>query len=182
MTRKIVIAAAALSAAVAVPLLAAAGSDWHGAHRGMERPMMGHHGMGMGMGGPGGMRGEGRHGDMHAKLRMLELIEVYDTDGNGSLTQEEIDAGRTARLKQFDADGNGMLSLAEYEALWLDAMREHMVRRFQGHDRDGDGQVTTEEFGRRMSHMVLLRDRNGDGVLDLNDVGRPGDEDDDERE
>ncbi len=175
MNRKIVIGAAALSLVAAIPLIALAGSDWRGGHRDMS-----HHGMGMGGGMGAGMRGDGHRGDMHGRMSMLEMIERYDADSSGSLTQDEIDTGRAARMKQFDADGNGSLSLAEYEALWLDAMREHMVRRFQGHDRDGDGQVTADEFGRQMSHMVMLRDRNGDGVLDLNDTGRPDDEDDGE--
>ena len=105
-------------------------------------------------------------------VRLIEMIEVYDADGDGAVSQEEIDQWRAERLGQFDADGDGRLSLEEYQALWLDAMRERMVDRFQAHDDDGDGQVTVEEFGERTSRIVLMRDRNGDGVLNLDDARR----------
>jgi Ca2+-binding EF-hand superfamily protein len=87
-------------------------------------------------------------------------------------SQEEIDQGRANQLKKFDKDGDGTLNLAEYEALWLDAKRERMVDRFQGHDADGDGKVTAEEFGERFADMVKFMDSNDDGVLDESDMRR----------
>ena len=111
------------------------------------------------------------------KIRMIEALETFDADKDGSITQAEVDQMRADRLKAFDTDGDGMLSLAEYEALWLDAMRKRMVRRFQRHDSDGDGKITTEEFSERTKHMVLRRDRNEDGVLNMEDLkprGRRG--------
>ena len=101
---------------------------------------------------------------------MIMLMETFDTDGDGSVSQAEIDAARAERLQEFDADGDGALSLEEYEALWLDAMRERMVDRFQDHDDDGDGVVTLEEFSERYDGVVARRDRNGDGVLNQDDM------------
>ncbi|MEO1276973.1 MAG: acid-shock protein, partial [Pseudomonadota bacterium] len=98
--------------------------------------------------------------------------EAYDADGDGAVTQAEIDSTRAARLAEFDVDADGTLSITEYEALWLDAMRERMVRQFQRHDRDGDGIVTADEFQRRTANMVMLRDRNGDGALSIYDLRR----------
>jgi len=72
----------------------------------------------------------------------------------------------------FDKDGDGMLTLGEYEALWIDAMRERMVDRFQDHDANGDGKVTAEEFGDRFADMVKFMDTNGDGILDESDMRR----------
>lgn len=121
-----------------------------------------------------GVRGEARRdGHRAAMRRLIDLQETYDADGDGAVTQAEIDGARAARAAEFDLDGDGTLSLSEYEALWLDAMRERMVRRFQRHDRDGDGLVTAEEFQRRTSNLVMLRDRNGDGALSIEDL-RPG--------
>ncbi|MEL6481430.1 MAG: hypothetical protein AAFQ75_08275 [Pseudomonadota bacterium] len=118
-------------------------------------------------------RGEGKRGGRRAMMRrLIELQEAYDADGDGAVTQAEIDSTRAARLAAFDVDADGTLSITEYEALWLDAMRERMVRQFQRHDRDGDGIVTAEEFQRRTANIVMLRDRNGDGALSIDDLRR----------
>lgn len=119
----------------------------------------------------GGQHGD-RRGEGHGMVRLIEMIEIYDVDGDGSVSQEEIDQRRAERFGRFDADGDGRLSLEEYQALWLDAMRERMIDRFQAHDDDGDGEVTAEEFGERTSNIVLMRDRNGDGVLSIDDARR----------
>lgn len=164
MKRMIAGTVAVLALVAAAPFVAGAHGDGrkdadqggrHGEHR-----MEGHHGSG--------------HAGHRGKVRMMEMIEIYDADDDGSVTQDEIDQWRAERLRGFDADGDGQLSLDEYQALWLDAMREHMVDRFQAHDDDGDGLVTVAEFGERTSHMVMMRDRNDDGVLDMDDLQRGG--------
>lgn len=94
------------------------------------------------------------------------MFEQFDVDKDGKLTQAEIDQVRNERLAKFDADGDGALTLDEYQALWVDAMRERMVDRFQAHDDDGDGKVTMEEFNERFAGMVARMDANGDGVID----------------
>lgn len=172
-TMKIAIVAAAVAAIGATAFAAAVAHERGGGHM---RWMQGGHG-GYGMHGGG----YGRHGGG------MRMMEAYDTDGDGRLTQEEVDQARAAQLKKFDKDGDGMLSIGEYEALWLDAMRERMVDQFQEHDADGDGKVTQEEFGSRHARMIKRMDRNGDGVFDEEDRGgrwrhRDDDDDDDERD
>ena len=113
----------------------------------MMGPMMGP------MGGPmGGLMG-GR------------IFERFDANGDGKLTQAEIDQVQAERLAAFDADGNGQLTLEEYEALWLATARPFMVDRFQAQDDDGDGVITAEEFAARPEAMLQQFDRNGDGKL-----------------
>jgi hypothetical protein len=114
------------------------------------------------------MRGDrgGAHG-------LDRLIETFDADGDGGVTQEEIISVRETKLSEFDANKDGSLDLTEYQALWLDAMHERMVDRFQAHDDDGDGSVTVEEFTERFTKLVERRDRNGDGVLNSDDTKRP---------
>ncbi len=117
------------------------------------------------------------HGGQHRAQkadRLVERMAFWDENSDGEVTQAEVDAVRAARLTAFDADGDGVLSLAEYEALWLDAMRERMVDRFQQHDDDGSGTVTIEEFNEDYARMVARMDRNGDGVLSADDAGRRG--------
>ena len=110
-----------------------------------------------------------------------QMMQSFDTNGDGNLTQAEIDAARAARFGQFDADGDGRLTLGEYEALWLDAMRERMVDGFQRLDDDGDAVVTAEEFTDPFAALVERMDRNDDGMLNSDDMprrGRRGDSDD----
>jgi len=124
--------------------------------------------------GQGGMRGHGDRGGMSGhgdRGGMREMMVTFDTDGDGNVTQVEIDAVRQGQITEFDSNGDGSLDLTEYQALWLDAMRERMVDRFQAHDDDGDGSVTVEEFNENFSDMVERMDRNGDGVLNADDRG-----------
>jgi Ca2+-binding EF-hand superfamily protein len=100
------------------------------------------------------------------------LFETYDADGDGRITQAEIDQVRQGQLQKFDANGDGSLSLEEYQALWLDAMRERMVDRFQAHDDDGDGQVTVVEFNESFDGLITRLDRNDDGAVTQDELRR----------
>lgn len=114
----------------------------------------------------------GRHGGEFGGGR--QMMQSFDTNGDGNLTQAEIDAARADRFAQFDGDGDGRLTLGEYEALWLDAMRDRMVDGFQRLDDDGDAAVTAAEFVDPFAAMVSRMDRNDDGVLNSDDMGRRG--------
>ena len=120
------------------------------------------HGMGQGMG--GGMMG-------------MQMMERYDANKDAKLSQQEIDQNRTSWHGEFDGDKNASLSIDEFQNLWLKARREQMVREFQEFDRDGNAQVTLEEYNQPMAGMVASRDRNGDGLLSREDRPQRGDRD-----
>ena len=65
-------------------------------------------------------------------------------------------------------------------------MRARMVDRFQSLDEDGDGAVTLEEFQAPFAGAVAFMDRNEDGALGADDMGRHGrgwyDDDDKDRD
>ena len=118
---------------------------------------MGGHGMGHGMGqGP------------------MQMMERYDANKDDKLSQEEIDQNRTGWHGEFDGDKNATLSLDEFKMLWLKARNEEMVREFQHFDRDGNGQVTLDEYKQPLANLVENRDRNGDGVLSREDRPQRG--------
>jgi hypothetical protein len=120
----------------------------------------------------------GRHGmnDVSA------MMERYDANRDGALSQDEIDTNRTQWHGEFDKDKSGDLSLAEFEALWLKARREMMVREYQEFDRDGDGKLTLDEYRAPLNAMVSRLDRNGDGLINKDDRFRRGRDDDDDNE
>lgn len=124
----------------------------------------------MGGKGWGGGYGHGRGGGMMGQ----EMMTRYDADKDGKITQQEIDQNRTQWHGEFDADKNASLSLQEFQALWLKARGDMIVREFQMFDRDGNGQVTLEEYQAPMAGMVARRDLNGDGALSPDDRGRRG--------
>jgi Ca2+-binding EF-hand superfamily protein len=124
----------------------------------------------------------GRHHGMGGPGRVMAMLERYDANKDGSLSQEEIDANRTQWHGEFDADKTGDLSLAEFQALWLKARRDTMVREYQEFDRDGDGKLTLDEYKAPLAMLVTRMDANNDGLLNRQDrMLRRGD-DDDERE
>ena len=110
----------------------------------------------------GGQRGKGRK-------MMRRMMKSFDADGDGSLSQAEIDAGRTQQFEQYDSDQDGTLNLQEYQAFWMEMNRSRMVDAFQRLDDDGDAAVTAEEFLEPFANIVERRDRNGDGVLSRDD-------------
>ncbi|HLF21652.1 MAG TPA: hypothetical protein VI582_04055 [Aestuariivirga sp.] len=120
-------------------------------------------------------RGDGHGGWGRGSTMMVHMTERYDADKDGKVSQSEIDANRTAWHGEFDADKNANLSLTEFQSLWLKARNEEMVREFQNFDRDGDGQVTLEEYKAPMAGMVARVDRDGDGMMGEGDgPGRHG--------
>jgi len=168
---KLAVAFVAIAGVAGAALAAQADSRWHGRD-----------------GGPGAMyqHMQEAHGDWHHGMRdddrgprlgrLFRMLDTFDSNEDGKVTQAEIDAMRGDRLVKFDADGDKSLTLQEYQALWLDAMRERMVDRFQELDADGDGKVTVEEFQDPYAKTVRRMDRNEDGVIDRNDFGRSDDE------
>ena len=111
----------------------------------------------------------GGHGMMGGGKRMMHMMETYDTNNDGALTVEEVTAERAKKFKAFDKNADGTLDLNEYQALWMDAMRDRMVDRFQKHDNDGDGKISEQDFSERFSRMMTWMDRNEDGKIDRDD-------------
>jgi len=123
-----------------------------------------------------GNRGERRnHGRGHqGGAMMMEIFAKVDADGNGSVTQEEINSFRTAQVSGADTNGDGALSIEEFDTIYRDFTRSRMVDAFQGLDADGDGVISPAELDAKFGKVVEKMDRNGDGALTIEDGGRRG--------
>lgn len=139
-------------------------------------------GSGLAENGPGQLRRIGfmnHMGMMGGHMGMMggsiahEMLKGVDTNDDGALSQEEINAAVNARFSQFDTDKNGSLSLTEFEALWADITKPMAVRSFQFLDPDGDAAITKTEVDDRFGHLVSRFDRNKDGTLSPADHMRP---------
>jgi hypothetical protein len=118
--------------------------------------------------GLGPMGGMGRGGDV-PNMGPLS-IEALDTDGDGGVTPEEVEARKAARFAQADADGDGGLSAEELVAL-EDIVRDEMravraAAQVQTMDDDGDGLLQAAEIEARTPRIQPVFDR-----LDADDDG-----------
>lgn len=102
----------------------------------------------------------------------MRVLEQFDADGDGRLTQAEIDTARTERFAKYDANNDGALSLEEFSGLFQEVSRPMMVRAYQKLDPNGDASVTAEEFDRPFANVVERHDRDGDGALSPKDIKR----------
>lgn len=101
----------------------------------------------------------------------LPDFATLDTDGNGQLTQEELQAAGAARFAATDTNGDGALSAEELAA----AAQERQANRVSGMieklDKNGDGLLQADEMpeprrgGDRMEHRFDHADTNDDGTL-----------------
>ena len=108
----------------------------------------------------------------------MEIFDTADADGDGKLTQAEIDKALNDRHAAHDANGDGNLDLEEFEGLWRETTRPLTVRAFQMLDTDGDAVVTRAEYDRPLAGIVERLDRDGDGSLSMKDRHHDHDDDD----
>ena len=106
-----------------------------------------------------------RHRGPHGPMGFEQLVERYDTNKDGKISQEEIDTNRGNMLAEFDADKSNSLALAEFQNLWLKTHNQQMIRDFQRLDSDANGQITLDEYKAPLDKLVAELDSNKDGVI-----------------
>ena len=77
-------------------------------------------------------------------------------------------------FQEADANGDGAISLEEFGTIWATMTDQARVRAFQRLDPNGDASVTAAELDERFGDIVERMDRNGDGQLSREDRGRRG--------
>ena len=69
-------------------------------------------------------------------------VELYDSNGDGQLTRDEVLAHSRTRFDRLDANGDGLVSPDEYGA--------RLVNMFARMDTNGNGILEGDELPRRM--------------------------------
>ena len=106
-------------------------------------------------------------------LVAMEMFESIDTDGDGKLSQAEIDKDRNDLHAAHDGDNDGKLSLDEFAGVWHETTCPLTVRAFQMLDKDGNALISRAEYDRPLANIVERLDRNDDGGLSMSDRWRP---------
>ncbi|WP_372885959.1 EF-hand domain-containing protein [Shimia sp.] len=113
--------------------------------------------------GPGGPGGPGGFAPAFAEL---------DADGDGALTQAELEAFGRARFDAADADSDGFLTPQEMQAHKLEQIKQRMAERnarmLEKKDSDGDGKLSYDEMrpeDSRRDKMFSRLDADGNGEI-----------------
>lgn len=116
--------------------------------------------------------GEGR------KMRGPQVtFEQLDTNGDGFVTAEEMQAHAESRFMALDTDGDGAVSLEEMKAKFAQGQGDKkkgergakkMEKMFSKMDANGDGKLTADEMkpkGDRHTKMIERLDTDKDGKI-----------------
>jgi len=99
------------------------------------------------------------------KDREPASFEELDTNDDGQITQEEMQAHRQARFTKADANGDGQLSVDEMQAAAQQKASDRVTKMFEKHDANGDGFLSTDE---------LPKPRRADKMFDRIDADDSG--------
>ena len=104
------------------------------------------------------------------RFRTERYIELFDTDGSGTVSLEEIVQEQGRLILATDLDGDGKLSVEEFRR------RGHLFQMlratsvFDMLDANGDRELTAEEIAAPTTRWFSRYDANSDGGLDADEI------------
>jgi len=118
-------------------------------------------------------------GGMMKKGKMQRFKDM-DSNGDGAVTLEELQAYATKMHKSRDTDGNGVINQEEFKTQHPHAQERQKRRqeRFTQMDSDGDSTISKEEFQtfgtqrrqEKAAKRFAMVDRNKDNVISLEEM------------
>ncbi len=87
-------------------------------------------------------------------------FQEMDTDKDGKLSRQEVDAAAEKVFKEADKDRDGYLSEQEFKAI------QGARSKFKDLDKNRDGKLSMDELGKSADRRFQHLDRNKDGSLD----------------
>ncbi len=88
-----------------------------------------------------------------------------DTNGDGQLTQSEVQAAAAARIQAADTNGDGAASPEELKAHFEAKWAEKKAAGFAKKDTNGDGALSKDEMPRMPDELFNKLDTDGNGSL-----------------
>ena len=94
-------------------------------------------------------------------------FQELDANGDGQVTQEEMQAHRDKRFTDADTDGDGKLSVQEMQAAGQKKVNDRVTKMFESQDANKDGFLTQDELPkpRRAGKMFDRIDADGNGTI-----------------
>ena len=95
-------------------------------------------------------------------------FETLDADGNGELTQAELQARGQERFAAADANGDGFLTQEELQARVGERASKRIERMIERRDANADGQLSLEEMSPdedRIAERFARADKDGNGTI-----------------
>lgn len=98
-----------------------------------------------------------------------KYFEKADTNADGAISKEEMQAARMERMQGADADKDGFVTsdeLSAHHAARMETKKDaHFTRFSERFDTNKDGKVSTEEVQKHESPFFAKADANSDGKL-----------------
>jgi len=100
-------------------------------------------------------------------------FEDMDTNKDGKITQDEIQAGQDKRIEErfarFDKNSDGVITKDEIPEMPANSPRARFMPDMSKLDKNGDGKISKEEFAEMnkdgAKEMFTRLDKNGDGAI-----------------
>lgn len=109
------------------------------------------------------------HGPRWARFAHSYLQEM-DTNKDGTVSAQEIDAFEKTRAAGIDTDKDGAVSVEELKAWRENQAMQRMADELKRMDRDGDGKVSIAEFEAAGEWRLARLDRDGDGSIEPSEM------------